>query len=92
MVDRIAEARRIVATASDATDDAVVREQLQSIDQGLAAVATEPDDAVKGGRLEEIESKLVGLGNEVDDEAVLAGIEDARDHVDAIRRNDAQDW
>lgn len=92
MVDRIEEARRLVATASDDADDATVREQLHSIDRGLEAVSDEPDDAEKGDRLEEVEAKLVGLGDEVDDERVLDRIEDARDHLDAYRRDRARDW
>lgn len=92
MVDRITEARRLVAAASDETEDATVREQLHSIDNGLAVVADEPDDAIKGDRLEEVEAKLVGLGDETDEEAVLRRIENARDHIDAFRRDEAQDW
>jgi len=92
MVDRIAEARRLVATASDDTDDATVREQLHSIDEGLAVLADEPDDAVKGDRLAELEAKLVGLGDEVADEHVLHLVENARNHVDAFRREKAQNW
>ena len=92
MVDRIEEARRLVDTASEDTEDATVREQLHSIDEGLAVVADEPDDAVKGDRLEEVEAKLVGLGDEVDDDHVLHLIENARNHVDAFRRDKAQNW
>ncbi|SFS10836.1 hypothetical protein SAMN05216559_3817 [Halomicrobium zhouii] len=93
MVDRIAEARKLVEEASDVTDDATVQEQLHSIDEGFAVLADEPDDAVKGDRLEEVEAKLVGLGDELDDEdRVHHLIENARDHVDAFRREKAQNW
>lgn len=92
MVDRITEARRLVATASDDTDDATVREQLHSIDEGLEVLETEPDDAVKGDRLEEVEAKLVGLGDELDDDHVHHLVENARNHVDAFRRDKAQNW
>ena len=94
MVDRIEEARKLVAEASDATDDATVQEQLHSIDEGLEVLADEPDDAVKGDRLEQVEAKLVGLGDEVDDDEgrVHHLLENARNHVDAFRRDKAQNW
>lgn len=92
MVDRIAKARTFVDEAGDVTDDATVQEQLHSIDEGLGVLADEPDDAVKGDRLEAVEAKLVGLGDELDDDRVLHLIENARDHVDAFRREKAQDW
>lgn len=92
MVDRIAAARRDVATASDETDDATVREQLHSVDEALATVSDGPDDATEGERLEAIEAKLVGLGDEVTEESVHRRIESARDHVDAFRRDEAPDW
>ena len=92
MVDRIEEARTLVDEASADTDDATVQEQLHSIDEGLAVLADEPDDAVKGERLERVEAKLVGLGDETDDDRVLHLIENARDHVDAFRREKAQNW
>jgi hypothetical protein len=92
MVDRIEEARRLVATASEDVDDATVREQLHSIDEGLAVVNEERDDAVKGDRLEEVAAKLVGLGDEVGDDHVLHLIENARNHVDTFRRDKAQNW
>lgn len=92
MVDRISEARRLVEEASDATDDATAQEQLHSIDEGLEVLADEPDDAVKGDRLEQVEAKLVGLGDEVEDDRVHHLIENARNHVDAFRRDKAQNW
>lgn len=92
MVDRIQEARRLVADASEDADDSTVHEQLNSVDEGLRVLADEPGDEVKGDRLEEVEAKLVGLGDHVDDDAVLDRIEDARDHIDAYRRDVTQDW
>lgn len=92
MVDRITDARRAVATASDVVEDETIRTQLHSIDRGLAAVGEEPDDPEKGDRLEEVESKLVALGDRTDDGAVLDRIEEARDLVDAYRRDRARDW
>lgn len=92
MVDRIADARRVVAEASDAVDDATVREQLHSVDRGLAAVADEPADAEKGDRLESVEAKLVGLGDEVDDDEAAEYVATARDLLDDYRRERTQDW
>lgn len=92
MVDRIEQAASIVDDASELTDDSTIREQLDSVVSGLNAVAEEPDDAVKGDRLEEVEAKIVGLGDEAEDERVEAALQDARDHVDAFRRDRAQDW
>ena len=92
MVDRIEEARSLVADASEDADDRTVHEQLNSIDEGLQVLEDEPGDAVKGDRLEAVEEKLVDLGEYVDDEGVLNRIEDARDHIDAYRRDDAQNW
>lgn len=91
MVDRIADARRVVAEASDAVDDATIREQLHSVDRGLAAVADEPADAEKGDRLESVEAKLVGLGDEVEGDAAEY-VATARDLLDDYRRERTQDW
>lgn len=91
MVDRIADARRVVAEASDVVDDATVREQLHSVDRGLAAVADEPADAEKGERLESVEAKLVGLGDEVDGDAAEY-VATARDLLDDYRRDRTKDW
>lgn len=91
MADRITEARRAVAEAAEAVDDRTVREQLQSIDEGLGDVGEEPDDAEKGDRLESVEAKLAGLGDETDGE-VADHVGRARDLIDAYRRDRAQDW
>lgn len=93
MVDRIEKARRLVADASEDADKRDIHEQLNSIDEGLKVLGDEESpDEVRGDRLEEVEEKLVGLGNQVDDESVLRRIEDARDHIDAYRRDETQDW
>lgn len=92
MVNRIEEARRLVDAAATESDEAAVREQLQSVSVGLATVDEEPADATQGDRFEELEAKLVGLGDEVADEAVRRRVQNARDHIDAYRRSDAQDW
>lgn len=92
MAERIKTARRLVAAAADETDDATVREQLHSVDDGLGAVAEAPDGAEKGDRLEEIERKLVALGDDVEDDAVHERLEDVRDLLDAYRRDDAPNW
>lgn len=92
MVDRIEEARKSVATASDVTDDRAIQEQLQSVDVGLDEVEEVPDDEQRGERLEEIEAKITGLGDEATDGAVVEHLEDARDYIDAYRRDRAQDW
>lgn len=93
MVDRIEKARRLVADASEDADKRDIHEQLNSIDEGLQVLDdAESENEVKGDRLEEVEEKLVGLGNQVDDESVLRRIEDARDHIDAYRREETQDW
>ena len=92
MVDRIEEARRRVTTASDVTDDRTIRDQLQSVDAGLDGIEDVPDGRQRGERLEEIESKLTGLGDEASDDAVVEHLEDARDHIDAYRRDRAQNW
>lgn len=92
MVDRIREARRIVSEAADETEQATVREQLHSIERGLAAVAEEPDDGEKGDRLEEIEATIVGLDDETEPDAIRDELADVRDLIDAYRRDRAQDW
>lgn len=91
MVDRIAEARRAVDAASEAVDERTIREQLQSVDRGLAAVDEGPTDDQEGERLEEVEAKLAGLGDEVDG-AVADRIGDARDQIDAFRRERTREW
>jgi len=95
MVDRIEAARRRIDEASDETDHEHLREQLRSLSEGLREIEDDEDPQLRGDRLEEVESKLVGLGDETDDETrevVLDRLEMARDHLDAYRRDKAQDW
>lgn len=94
MSDHIDSARRAVRSAAESTEKSHVREQLESIDQGLEALSgtdAPEESAVQGDRLEEIESKLVGLDETVDDRTT-AHLESARDHLDAYRREFARDW
>lgn len=94
MPAHIASARRAVQAAAEEVEIAHVREQLESIDEGLEALSgvEAPDrNDVQGDRLEELEGKLVGLEAHVDDRT-LEHLETARDHVDAYRQRYAQDW
>lgn len=94
MTDHITSARRAVRSAAESVDRSHVREQLESIDQSLESLSGDeaPDeDDVEGDRLEEIEDKLTGLGDEVD-ERTIEYLERARDHIDAYRRQYAQNW
>lgn len=101
MNDNLASARDAVQRAGDATDDATVREQLRSIDEGLMEM-TESEEAPEGeasttgdhphgDALEEIEAKLASLAGELDRPA-RERVEDARDHIDAYRRTYTRDW
>lgn len=101
MADRLASARDAVRRASDETDDATVREQLRSIDEGLRELtedegpvdvgpSTEGDEP-HGDDLEEIEAKLAGLADEAGG-AARGHVEDARDAIDAYRRAYTRDW
>lgn len=93
MVDRIEEARRSLDAASDKTEHEHLREQLRSLSEGLQEVENDEDPELEGDRLEEVEDKLTGIGDEVDvDQQVLDRMEDARDDIDAYRRDKAQDW
>ena len=55
-----------------------------------AAVKTE-GDVPRGDHLQEVESKLAGLGDETEGEARTL-VQDARDHLDAYRRQYTRDW
>lgn len=93
MVNRIEEARRSIDDASDETDHRMVREQLRSLSEGLREIEEDEDRQLEGERLEEIEDKLTGLGDEaVEDGEVMDRLEEARDHIDAYRRDRAQNW
>lgn len=93
MVNRIEAARRSIDAASDETDDRMVRENLRTLSEGLLTVEEDEDRALQGERLEEIEDKLTSLADEAaDDAAVLDRLREARDHLDAYRRDRAQNW
>jgi len=94
MDDHLTDARRAVVAASDAVDDATVREQLRSIEEGLSDLSgarNREDDDQLGDELRTIEDKLSGLLDETDG-VTRERIADARDHIDAYRRADTQDW
>ncbi len=101
MVERLAGAREAVQRASDVTDDATVRKQLRSIEEGLMEMTergeTVDDEAktegdVPGGDdLEEVEAKLAGLVDETDG-AARRHVEDARNAIDAYRVAHTRDW
>lgn len=97
MSRHIAAAREAVQSAAEIAEDSTVHEQLNSIDRGLDRVTGDGEDAPaddfeEGDRLEQLEAKLVGLGEETEDDVVLDHVETARDHIDAFRRDEAQDW
>lgn len=97
MSRHIAAAREAVQSAAEIAEDSTVHEQLNSIDRGLDQVTgggeSEPaDDFEQGDRLQQLEEKLVELGEETDDDVVLDHVETARDHIDAFRRDEAQNW
>lgn len=81
--------REIERAAADA--EGTVREQLQSIDEGLEEIAggDETRDAhPHDDRLAELEQKLDGLADETDGE-VRAAIDAARRWIHDFRRRDA---
>lgn len=101
MAHRLSSARDAVQRASDATDNAAVRKQLRSLDEGLMEMTESgdlPDDAPKteggvphGDDLEEVEHRLADLAGEAEGEA-QRHVEDARDAIDAYRRAYTRDW
>jgi len=101
MAEELAEARDAVQRASETVDDASIREQLQSIDEGLmelteskssadSAAKTE-SDVPHGDDLEQVEQKVVGLASRTDAET-RSYLEDARDSIDAYRVRYTRDW
>jgi hypothetical protein len=88
------QARDAVQSARELTDDPTAREQLDSIDDGLGTLTGDDapsDPGTEGERLEELEHQLRDLGDDVDDLS-HQHLESARDHIDAYRREYAQDW
>jgi hypothetical protein len=94
-------ARHAVQEASEETVDASLRQQLRSIDEGLMELTEHSettDDGVKtsgdrphGGELESIEEQLVRLSDHADG-AARTHVQEARDTIDAYRREFVRDW
>ncbi len=90
MIDQLSVARRSIQRASETTDNAAVREQLNSLDEGLMELTEEDktqdsDPASETDRLTSIEEKLVGLLDETSG-ATETQIEEARDAIDIFRQ------
>ncbi|UPM42723.1 DUF7553 family protein [Halocatena salina] len=90
MIDQLSVARRSVRRARETTDNAAVREQLASIDEGLMELTEEQttqdtDPATEVDRLTPIEEKLAGLLDAAsgDTETQIA---EARDAIDIFRQ------
>lgn len=95
MIDQLSVARQSIQRASETTDNATVREQLDSLDEGLMELTEEDktqnsDPASEVERLASIEEKLVGLLDETSG-ATETQIEEARDAID-IFRQEHTDW
>lgn len=106
MTDELAAARKAVQRASETVDDASIREQLRSIDEGLMEMteseggttdsggetpAKTQGDVPHGENLEEVEEKVVGLASRTD-EPTRSHLENARDDIDAYRRKYTREW
>lgn len=104
--DQLEAARKAVRRASDNADESDVRNQLQSIDEGLGELdnekETQPSDtgeqktketaaSAEGDRLQQVEEKLAGLLDRTDG-AAQEEIEEARDAIDTYRQEHTQDW
>lgn len=90
MIDQLSVARQSIQRASETTDNAAVREQLDSLDEGLMELTEEDktqdsDPASEVDRLASIEEKLVGLLDETSG-ATETQIEEARDAIDIFRQ------
>lgn len=99
MAEELSEAREAIQRASEVADDATVREQLDSIDEGLMEMTEHPGDGPAktagdvphGENLEEVEEKIVDLASRTG-EPTRSHLEDARDGIDAYRRTFTRDW
>lgn len=101
MPEHLDSARHAVQRASEETDDPTVREQLRSIDEGLKEMthhSETTDDGVStsgedphGGELESVEERLVDLSDATDG-AARTHVQEARDAIDAYRREFVRDW
>lgn len=90
MATQLARARTEIERAADDAEGPV-REQLQSIDEGLAEIAggdRTRDEHPHDDRLAELQQKLDGLSDETDGEA-RAAIDAARRWIHDFRRRDA---
>lgn len=90
MIDQLSVARQSIQRASETTDNAAVREQLDSLDEGLMELTDEQttqesDPTSEVDRLTPIEEKLVGL-LETTSGATETQIEEARDAIDIFRQ------
>lgn len=95
MIDQLSVARQSIQQASETTDKSDVREQLNSLDEGLMELTEEEktqdtDPAIETERLEQMEAKLAGLLDATDG-ATTTQIEEARDAID-IFRQEHTDW
>lgn len=92
--DQLSVAREAVQRASDTTEKTDVRDQLQSIDEGMADL-TDTDDpeefseSIETDRVEQIEEKIDGLVEETDDETGRE-LEEARDAIEVFREEHGQ--
>jgi molecular chaperone GrpE (heat shock protein) len=83
-----------VQSASERTEDPTVKEQLSSIEQGLAQLSGDAeleDDQEEGERLQEIERQLTQLGDHTDG-TIREKLKLARTEIDEFRQEHAQDW
>lgn len=90
MTDQLSAARNSIQQASETTDNANVREQLDSLDEGLMELTEEQktqdsDPTVEVDRLTPIEEKLVGLFEKTSG-ATETHISEARDAIDHFRQ------
>lgn len=95
MSDYLSTARECVQRARETTDQSTLREQLDSLDEGLKELTggdrTEGSNpAEETGRLQEIEKKLMGLLEETSGETE-DHLREARDAIDRFRQEHT-DW
>lgn len=95
MIHQLSVARHSIQRASETTDNAAVREQLESLDEGLMELTEEgktqeSDPTIEVDRLTPIEQKLVGLLDKTSG-ATETQIEEARDAIDVFRQEHT-DW
>lgn len=99
MAEELSAARDAIQRASGTVDDATIREQLDSIDEGLMEMTVDAEgtpaktegDVPHGENLKEVEEKVVGLASRTE-EPTRSYLEDARDSIDAYRRKFTREW